>query len=190
MNTQMHKMAEAVATLGQVRNGRNTGAEVQGFMALRNIHIRMSEEQYDFVQALAQGLNCSQAEVIRRAIFDTDMKEIVAAYRDQKVSQPLAKFFAYGMDDDSKKRMEILGQELNENTQQIRRIGTNVSTMIRDIRNGKVNWRNGSDRLWIETIFNQLLKANKDAMEKQQALAEMMADLMDNIEFKLQYRKG
>lgn len=150
-------------------------------MALRNMHIRMSEEEYDFIRALAEGLSCSQAEVIRRAIYHSDMKPIVEAYRKRQGDLYLQRYVECGLDEDTKKQLEAFGQDLNENTQQIRRIGTNISALIRDVRNGKVIL----DSSKFVTEFVTILDANKKAMEKQGALAEKVSEFMGSVKLKV-----
>ena len=154
-------------------------------MPLRNMHIRVTNQEYDFICALAKGLNCSQAEVIRKALFATDMKQIVNAYREQVEVDELGKYFECSVDDDTKKILENYIQIVNKNTGQIRRIGTNISSLIRDIRNGKLN---GKDEIY--PYFLLLMEDNKNAMEKQGLLAEKMADMIGNMQFKVQAKRG
>lgn len=159
-------------------------------MALRNMHIRMSEEQYDFLRALAEELNCSQAEVIRKAIFHSDMKTIVEAYRKRQGDLYLQRYVECGMDEETKNQLAAMGQELNQNTQQIRRIGTNISTLVRDIRNGRIVCGNSWERQRIETVFSQIMKEHESAMEKQGELAERMAVLMVKVRFKVREKEN
>ena len=154
-------------------------------MPLRNMHIRVTNQEYDFICALAKGLNCSQAEVIRKALFATDMKQIVNAYREQVEVDELGKYFECSVDDDTKKILENYIQIVNKNTGQIRRIGANISSLIRDIRNGKLN---GKDEIY--PYFLLLMKDNKSAMEKQGILAQKMADTIGNLQFKVQAKRG
>ena len=154
-------------------------------MAMRNMHIRVTNEEYDFLCALAKGLKCSQAEVIRKAVFDKEMKQIVSAYREQVEVDKLGKYFECGVDDDTKKLLENYIQIVNKNTGQIRRIGTNISSLIRDIRNGKLN---GKDEIY--PYFLLLMEDNKNAMEKQGLLAEKMADTIGNLQFKVKAIRG
>lgn len=154
-------------------------------MAMRNMHIRVTNEEYDFLCALAKGLKCSQAEVIGKAVFDKEMKQIVSAYREQVEVDKLGKYFECGVDDDTKKLLENYIQIVNKNTGQIRRIGTNISSLIRDIRNGKLN---GKDEIY--PYFLLLMEDNKNAMEKQGLLAEKMADMIGNMQFKVQAKRG
>lgn len=154
-------------------------------MPLRNMHIRVTNQEYDFICALAKGLNCSQAEVIRKALFATDMKQIVNAYREQVEVDELGKYFECSVDDDTKKLLENYIQIVNKNTGQIRRIGANISSLIRDIRNGKLN---GKDEIY--PYFLLLMKDNKSAMEKQGLLAEKMADTIGNLQFKVKAKRG
>ena len=154
-------------------------------MAMRNMHIRVTNEEYDFLCALAKGLKCSQAEVIRKAVFDKDMKQIVNAYREQVEVDELGKYFECSVDDDTKKILENYIQIVNKNTGQIRRIGANISSLIRDIRNGKLN---GKDEIY--PYFLLLMKDNKSAMEKQGILAQKMADTIGNMQFKVKAKRG
>ena len=154
-------------------------------MPLRNMHIRVTNQEYDFICALAKGLNCSQAEVIRKALFATDMKQIVNAYREQVEVDELGKYFECSVDDDTKKLLENYIQIVNKNTGQIRIIGANISSLIRDIRNGKLN---GKDEIY--PYFLLLMKDNKSAMEKQGLLAEKMADTIGNLQFKVKAKRG
>ena len=154
-------------------------------MAMRNMHIRVTNEEYDFICALAKGLKCSQAEVIRKALFDNEMKQIVSAYREQVEVDELGKYFECSVDDDTKKILENYIQIVNKNTGQIRRIGTNISSLIRDIRNGKLN---GKDEIY--PYFLLLMEDNKNAMEKQGLLAEKMADMIGNMQFKVKAKRG
>ena len=147
---------------------------------MRNMHIRVTEEEYDFICALAKGLHCSQAEVIRKVVFDSDMKQIVSAYREQIDVDELGKYFECSVDTDTKSLLEKYVQTVNENTLQIRKIGTNISSMIRDIRNGKIN---AKDELY--PYFMLLMKDNKAAINKQGVLAEKMADTIGNLQFKV-----
>ena len=149
------------------------------------MHIRVTNQEYDFICALAKGLNCSQAEVIRKALFATDMKQIVGAYREQVEVDKLGKYFECGVDDDTKKLLENYIQIVNKNTGQIRRIGTNISSLIRDIRNGKLN---GKDEIY--PYFLLLMEDNKNAMEKQGILAQKMADTIGNMQFKVKAKRG
>lgn len=154
-------------------------------MAMRNMHIRVTNEEYDFICALAKGLDCSQAEVIRKALFATEMKQIVNAYREQVDVDELGKYFECSVDDDTKKLLENYIQAVNKNTGQIRRIGTNISSLIRDIRNGKLNCKDE-----IFPYFMLLMNDNKEAMNKQGVLAEKMADTIGNLQFKVQAKRG
>lgn len=149
------------------------------------MHIRVTNQEYDFICALAKGLNCSQAEVIRKALFATDMKQIVNAYREQVEVDELGKYFECSVDDDTKKILENYIQIVNKNTGQIRRIGANISSLIRDIRNGKLN---GKDEIY--PYFLLLMKDNKSAMEKQGILAQKMADTIGNMQFKVKAKRG
>ena len=159
--------------------------KVREYMPMRNMHIRVTNQEYDFICALAKGLYCSQAEVIRKALFDKEMKQIVSAYREQVDVEELGKYFVCSVDNDTKKLLEKYIQEVNQNTGQIRKIGTNISSLIRDIRNGIIN---GKDEIY--PYFLLLMKDNKTAMEKQGELAEKMADTIGNLQFKVQAKRG
>ena len=75
-------------------------------MALKNLHIRVSNEEYDFLCALAEELHCSQAAVIRKALFHTDMKAIVQNYRQRQGDAYLQRIVACGLDDSAAEKLE------------------------------------------------------------------------------------
>ena len=157
-------------------------------MALKNLHIRVSNEEYDFLCALAEGLHCSQAAVIRKALFHTDMKAIVQNYRQRQGDAYLQRIVACGLDDSAAEKLEGLQKDMNENTLQIRRIGTNLSTLIRDIRNGKLQLQNDEAKEKVLRFADVLMDTYNHTMAKQEAMAEKAADLLERTTFKVKVR--
>lgn len=157
-------------------------------MALKNLHIRVSNEEYDFLCALAEGLHCSQAAVIRKALFHTDMKAIVQNYRQRQGDAYLQRIVACGLDDSTAEKLEDLQKDMNENTLQVRRIGTNLSTLIRDIRNGKLQLQNDDEREKILKFADVLMDTYNHTMAKQETMAEKAADLLEKTTFKVKVR--
>ena len=157
-------------------------------MALKNLHIRVSNEEYDFLCALAEGLHCSQAAVIRKALFHTDMKAIVQNYRQRQGDAYLQRIVACGLDDSTAEKLEDLQKDMNENTLQIRRIGTNLSTLIRDIRNGKLQLQNDDEKEKILKFADVLMDTYNHTMAKQETMAEKAADLLEKTTFKVKVR--
>ena len=157
-------------------------------MALKNLHIRVSNEEYDFLCALAEGLHCSQAAVIRKALFHTDMKAIVQNYRQRQGDAYLQRIVACGLDDSTAEKLEDLQKDMNENTLQVRRIGTNLSTLIRDIRNGKLQLQNDDEKEKILKFADVLMDTYNHTMAKQETMAEKAADLLEKTTFKVKVR--
>ena len=151
-------------------------------MTLKNLHIRVSNEEYDFLCALAEELHCSQAAVIRKALFHSDMKAIVQVYRKRQGDAYLQRIVACGLDDSTAEK------DMNENTLQIRRIGTNLSTLIRDIRAGKVQLQNDEEKETFLRFAEALTDTYNRTMSKQETMAEKAADLMDRTTFKVRIR--
>ena len=157
-------------------------------MPLKNLHIRVSNEEYDFLCALAEELHCSQAEVIRKALFHSEMKAIVQAYRKRQGDAYLQRIVACGLDDGTAEKLNRLQKDMNENTLQIRRIGTNLSTLIRDIRAGKVQLQNDEEKETFLRFAEALTDTYNRTMSKQETMAEKAADLMDRTTFKVRIR--
>ena len=157
-------------------------------MALKNLHIRVSNEEYDFLCALAEELHCSQAAVIRKALFHTDMKAIVQNYRQRQGDAYLQRIVACGLDDSTAEKLEDLQKDMNENTLQVRRIGTNLSTLIRDIRNGKLQLQNDDEKEKILKFADVLMDTYNHTMAKQETMAEKAADLLEKTTFKVKVR--
>ncbi len=157
-------------------------------MTLKNLHIRVSNEEYDFLCALAEELHCSQAAVIRKALFHTDMKAIVQNYRQRQGDAYLQRIVACGLDDSTAEKLEDLQKDMNENTLQVRRIGTNLSTLIRDIRNGKLQLQNDDEKEKILKFADVLMDTYNHTMAKQETMAEKAADLLEKTTFKVKVR--
>ena len=157
-------------------------------MTLKNLHIRVSNEEYDFLCALAEELHCSQAAVIRKALFHSDMKAIVQVYRKRQGDAYLQRVVACGLDESTAEKLEGLQKDMNENTLQIRRIGTNLSTLIRDIRNGKLQLQNDDEKEKILKFADVLMDTYNHTMAKQETMAEKAADLLEKTTFKVKVR--
>ena len=154
-------------------------------MALRNLHIRMNQEEYDFLRTLAEELHCSQAEVIRKALIYTDIKEIVNAYRQRQKDAFMQRYVTCGLDRHTAELLEQFRKDLNENTQQIRRIGTNLSSLIRDIRTGALSFQNGREKEAVMAYLQALQETYQQTMNQQGIMAEKAANLLNQTEFKV-----
>lgn len=150
-------------------------------MRLHNLHIRVTAEERDYIAILAEHMNCSMSKLIRMLLFDTDMKKIVKDYQMQKQLNRFGSFFHCNLDEKTLKYLDSYATELNQNTQQIRRIGTNVSALIRDIRTGMMTGTPSEKQQLDERLSYIMFAVNKE-MEKQGKLADAFLDVLDGAD--------
>lgn len=150
-------------------------------MRLHNLHIRVTAEERDYIAILAEHMNCSMSKLIRMLLFDTDMKKIVKDYQVQKEAQRFGSFFHCDLDKNTIAYLENYATELNQNTQQIRRIGTNVSALIRDIRAGLMTGTPPEKQMLDERLSYIMFAVNRE-MEKQGKLADTLLDILDGVD--------
>lgn len=150
-------------------------------MRLHNLHIRVTAEERDYIAILAEHMNCSMSKLIRMLLFDTDMKKIVKDYQMQKQLNRFGSFFHCNLDEKTLKYLESYATELNQNTQQIRRIGTNVSALIRDIRAGLMTG-NPTEKQQLDERLSYIMFAVNKEMEKQGKLADALLDVLDGAD--------
>ena len=150
-------------------------------MRLHNLHIRVTAEERDYIAILAEHMNCSMSKLIRMLLFDTDMKKIVKDYQVQKEEQRFCSFFHCNLDEKTLKYLESYATELNQNTQQIRRIGTNVSALIRDIR-AVLMTGNPTEKQQLDERLSYIMFAVNREMEKQGKLADALLDVLDGAD--------
>lgn len=150
-------------------------------MRLHNLHIRVTAEERDYIAILAEHMNCSMSKLIRMLLFDTDMKKIVKDYQMQKQLNRFGSFFHCNLDEKTLRYLDSYATELNQNTQQIRRIGTNVSALIRDIRAGMMTGTPTEKQQLDERLSYIMFAVNKE-MEKQGKLADALLDVLDGAD--------
>ena len=150
-------------------------------MRLHNLHIRVTAEERDYIAILAEHMNCSMSKLIRMLLFDTDMKKIIKDYQVQKQVNRFGSFFHCNLDEKTLKYLESYATELNQNTQQIRRIGTNVSALIRDIRAGLMTG-NPTEKQQLDERLSYIMFAVNREMEKQGKLADALLDVLDGAD--------
>ena len=150
-------------------------------MRLHNLHIRVTAEERDYIAILAEHMNCSMSKLIRMLLFDTDMKKIVKDYQVQKQLDRFGSFFHCNLDEKTLKYLESYATELNQNTQQIRRIGTNVSALIRDIRAGLMTG-NPTEKQRLDERLSYIMFAVNREMEKQGKLADALLDVLNGVD--------
>lgn len=150
-------------------------------MRLHNLHIRVTAEERDYIAILAEHMNCSMSKLIRMLLFDTDMKKIVKDYQMQKQLNRFGSFFHCNLDEKTLRYLDSYATELNQNTQQIRRIGTNVSALIRDIRTGMMTGTPSEKQQLDERLSYIMFAVNKE-MEKQGKLADTLLDILDGVD--------
>ena len=147
-------------------------------MRLHNLHIRVTAEERDYIAILAEHMNCAMSKLIRMLLFDTDMKKIVKDYQMQKQLNRFGSFFHCNLDEKTLKYLDSYATELNQNTQQIRRIGTNVSALIRDIRTGMMTGT-PTEKQQLDERLSYIMFAVNHEMEKQGKLADALLDVLD-----------
>ena len=150
-------------------------------MRLHNLHIRVTAEERDYIAILAEHMNCSMSKLIRMLLFDTDMKKRVKDYQMQKQVNRYGSFFHCNLDEKTLKYLDSYATELNQNTQQIRRIGTNVSALIRDIRTGMMTGT-PSEKQQLDERLSYIMFAVNREMEKQGKLADALLDVLDGVD--------
>ena len=150
-------------------------------MRLHNLHIRVTAEERDYIAILAEHMNCSMSKLIRMLLFDTDVKKIVKDYQMQKQVNRYGSFFHCNLDEKTLKYLDSYATELNQNTQQIRRIGTNVSALIRDIRTGMMTGT-PSEKQQLDERLSYIMFAVNREMEKQGKLADALLDVLDGVD--------
>ena len=150
-------------------------------MRLHNLHIRVTAEERDYIAILAEHMNCSMSKLIRMLLFDTDMKKIIKDYQVQKQVNRFGSFFHCNLDEKTLKYLESYATELNQNTQQIRRIGTNVSALIRDIRAGLMTGNPTEKQRLDERLSYIMFDVNRE-MEKQGKLADALLDVLNGVD--------
>ena len=150
-------------------------------MRLHNLHIRVTAEERDYIAILAEHMNCSMSKLIRMLLFDTDMKKIVKDYQMQKQLNRFGSFFHCNLDEKTLRYLDSYATELNQNIQQIRRIGTNVSALIRDIRAGMMPGTPSEKQMLDERLSYIMFAVNRE-MEKQGKLADALLDILDGVD--------
>lgn len=150
-------------------------------MRLHNLHIRVTAEERDYIAILAEHMNCSMSKLIRMLLFDTDMKKIIKDYQVQKQVNRFGSFFHCNLDEKTLKYLESYATELNQNTQQTRRIGTNVSALIRDIRAGLMTG-NPTEKQRLDERLSYIMFAVNREMEKQGKLADALLDVLNGVD--------
>jgi len=109
------------------------------------------------------------------------MKKIVKDYQMQKQLNRFGSFFHCNLDKKTLRYLDSYATELNQNTQQIRRIGTNVSALIRDIRAGMMTGTPTEKQQLDERLSYIMFAVNKE-MEKQGKLADALLDVLDGAD--------
>ena len=85
------------------------------------------------------------------------------------------------VDEKTLRYLDSYATELNQNTQQIRRIGTNVSALIRDIRTGMMT-ETPSEKQQLDERLSYIMFAVNREMEKQGKLADALLDILDGVD--------
>ena len=104
---------------------------------LRNMHIRIREADYDAIVATCKAMDITIAEYFNSLLRSDGYDEMIRYAKIIDKEPRTVNLVVQNKDD--KEKLDRLVEALNNATQQTRKIGVNVSALIRDIRNGKVN---------------------------------------------------
>ncbi len=150
---------------------------------LRDIHVRVSDEQYEMLTALSKALKLSQAEIIRASLFTSDMKTIIKDYRKRKEIDDFTKYACMEMNEKSRQTVNTFVNAFNKNTSQLRMIGANISALVRDIRVGKVQ-----PDIYTSNMLSRMEKKYNDCLDSHIVLADECAKLMLPIQMEVTTR--
>ena len=121
---------------------------------LHDVHTRIPEEEFQRIKRLCDKLDITQTEFFNIAISQEGYKQLQAfAEKINREPRPCK----LEMSDEAAGEIVRLTGALNSSTSQLRRIGNNLSALIRDIRSGAVS----ADRQSAQTLEH--MKAMVDA---------------------------
>ena len=156
-------------------------------MALKkDLHIRVTPEEYDFLHELSKELDMPLNKAARLALFEENMKEIVQRYRKRAGDSYLERYVTCGLDEESARKMEGLEKVLNENTQALRQIGANLSAFCRDIQKAWYTIPTDEGAEALQSAAEGFMDTYRRTMEAQAKLAEQAAQLLAQTHFRVQ----
>lgn len=103
---------------------------------LHRMQIRIKEADYDNIKLICDRMGITMAEYFNNLIQHDGYEDLLRIARTIK-SEPRAVDISF-YDEKTGERVDKLCTSVNALSEQTKRIGRNVSAMIRDIRNGRV----------------------------------------------------
>lgn len=140
---------------------------------LHEFHVRIPEDMYQDIVKQCDELEITLTEYINTILAD---KGFEGLRRHAARVQRRAQIYDVRMDDDTRKSIGELSQALNENTRQIRMIGTNLSAFIRDARLGKFNFED----MKAFTIMDEMNKENAEALQRNFEVTNELSQLISS----------
>lgn len=156
---------------------------------LHRTTIRIREDVFKDIMDYCDKQNITMNEYINT--FLENKEEVTMRAR---IKELRGRLYEIQMSDDVKSRMDTLTKRLNENTNQIRRIGVNLSSLIRDIRNGKISQytadqvigRQDGKSYTLSEYLNKVYEIHDEVMSRQldvaNALFSMLYEAPEKVE--------
>lgn len=140
---------------------------------LHEFHARIPEDLYQEIVRQCDELEITQTEYINTLLADKGFDNL---RRHAARVKRRAQIFDVRMDEDTRKSIEELSKALNENTRQIRMIGTNLSAFIRDARLGKFDFKD----MKAFTIMDEMNKENAEALQRNFEVTNELSELISS----------
>lgn len=151
-------------------------------MTTRNqhgIHLRLDDTLYDFVNFLEDYLNTTKSGAIRQVLWmlmnDENIYDLFKREMKNRVSKD---HFECNLAPESKQKLSAFVEIINQNTQQLRKIGTYLSTLIMDIERNNTFYSN-IDHL------ESLSKKCESALNQHVLIAEVLFNLLNSLEIQV-----
>ena len=136
---------------------------------LHNVHTRISERDYKAICKVLQKLDITFADYFNRAIHQNGYEELLA-YAKQIKKTP--RFCKVVIDEQTKESIDQLSSALNNQSLQLRKIGTNLSNLISRLAGtGTI-----SDIHLIDSMKKDLDAALQDVHKTSSRLADLLYD--------------
>ena len=138
---------------------------------LHNTHISIPEKEYQIIKGVCEKLDITLADYFNQVIHKNGYEKLqILAKRINKEPRPCKLEMEAGVE----KEIGDLTEALNGQTAQIRKIGVNLSVLIRDIRSGKVNCGNSGTLALLERMNNDIT----NAMHENQKIGSRLVDIL------------
>lgn len=160
-------------------------------MATHKITLRLTQEEFEAVSALAEQMKCTNREVFTTAIRDknVNIQPIIEQYWKEKEHQHFREYFECSADRQTMWLLQKLGDELKRQTAHIKEIGTQVNQLMKKIpMNGMLSCKD--DKLQqIRGVLDAIYADDEYFLYKQQQIEKMIEEIVDgmhHVQFRLQ----